>query len=146
MNDDIGDSSNERNSVAENPQSGDNPECNGQVVLGVGVGTLKRVETHLDWGEWAVLPADNFTGPGANSWKAQAVPSQSRERPGVAGQFRYQTGDDALINIHFYVPSRGDNDVYIYATGKNKDKYECSVTLIPRRNSISPVYTINKKV
>ncbi|MGB7193654.1 MAG: hypothetical protein WBD81_09360 [Collimonas pratensis] len=142
MNEEVSELSTERNAVAAAQPNYESLQCNGQVVLGAGV-SLKRLEHHLDYGKWAVAPASIFTGPGDNSWKAQG---RQDSPSGTVGRISYQTSDDAVIVIHFYVPYSGNNDAYIYPTGKDKDKYECSVTPVPRSGqAISPVYTINKK-
>ena len=144
MNDEIGELSIEQSDAVGDPQPNlESLQCNGQVILGSGVSTLKRVEENLRFGKWTIMPASVFTGPGDNNWKAQGRESELR---GVAGHFVYQTGDDARIHIHFYVPYSGNNDAYIYAVGKDKDKYECAVTPVPKSgSSISPVYIINRK-
>lgn len=144
MNDDIGELAIERSDAAGDPQPNyESLQCNGQTVLGTGVPTMKLIKAHLDWGKWAVMPASVFTGPGDNNWKVQG---RADSPSGADGHFVYQTGDDACIVIHFYVPFRGNNDAYIYATGKDANKYECSVTPVPKSgSSISPVYTINRK-
>jgi hypothetical protein len=120
-------------------------QCNGQLVAMAGV-SLRLIKAHQDWGKWLVGPATVLTGASNNYWKATGESDTAR---GVRGHLVYVTddGDDTCIVCEFYVPFIGRNDAYIYASGKSKDKYDCSCTPVPKDgSSISPVYTVKKRI